>query len=632
MTITIRITDKRPTVEGAPIIVCGNSTYSIKFIFDAEWDAFVAKTARFVYVQNGQVRTKDEPFNGDTVAVPILSGTREVLVGVYAGNLQTSTPARIPCDLSIRCSTGAPADPPTSVYDQIMEMLYGGVIPPEGPITAAELKTRTEDNASRISRNEKLITNLAKGITPEPYETDAAVAYVKDVPAEALPFAEVVKLGGMTRKCTNLANITLQYGLWVFDENRISTSENFVCTSSRIAVKPNTTYSLSGDAISDFSGNLGFFGADGAYLGSQVYVFGTFTTPENAHYFAFHIDKSYVSNISGTIMLNSGDTALPYEPYFEGLRSAPTEKVESVGVNLFDISKLSGMDRLVVSGDKINVTTVSNNSCATSASRIKDVAPQLKVGDIVTLTAITTGSDKYIYLEEALMPWYYGTPETITEVMLNSRISFYASGVSTSATISDIMLNKGTTAQPYRPYTRNTLPIPEAVQALDGYGEGVNESVYNYIDYEKKQFVKRVGKVDLGTLTWHTDSDPRFISSTISDSIIKTSRRVKMVCALYESKQNGEAYNVNWDKVIYNAGGSLFVHDHNYTDAATFKAAMSGVMLVYELAEPVIADISDILPADNYIGVEGGGTLTFKNENSFAVPSEIVYTLKGGAA
>ena len=48
----------------------------------------------------------------------------------------------------------------------------------------------------------------------------------------------------------------------------------------------------------------------------------------------------------------------------------------------------------------------------------------------------------------------------------------------------------------------SALIIPEEVKALDGYGWGINESVYNYVDWEKKQFVKCVGVVDLGTLNW----------------------------------------------------------------------------------------------------------------------------------
>ena len=103
MVIEINITDKRPTVIGAPSIVCGNSGYSIQFVFDSEWDAGSNKTARFVYVQKGALKFQDVDFTGNTVDVPVLAGIREVMVGVYAGDLRTTTPARIPCEYSILC-------------------------------------------------------------------------------------------------------------------------------------------------------------------------------------------------------------------------------------------------------------------------------------------------------------------------------------------------------------------------------------------------------------------------------------------------------------------------------------------------------------------------------------------------
>lgn len=358
---------------------------------------------------------------------------------------------------------------------------------------------------ARISRNDKRITNLEQGLTPDPFETDNSMAYQKDVPANALPYAEIAKVGGMTYK--------------------------------------------------------------------------------------------------------DGNT----------LRSAPVTEVKSVGVNLFDISKLSGMDSLVLSGDKINVTTASNNSGVTSASRIKDVAPQLKVGDIVTLTAITTGSDKYIYLEDALMPWYYGTSKTITEVMLNSRITFYASGVSTSATISDIMLNKGSTALPYTPYVEHTLPIPEAVRPANG----INGNVYDYIEWaedgSQKQGV-RCGVADLGTLAWQVESYYAY-SLSLNPA----------------AKHGGELLYTNLPTGIRMSGidtaqAIVVSFDEGRYDAETFKAAMSGVMLVYELAEPIVTDISDLITADNLIGVEGNGTITFENEYGYAVPSEVTYQLKGVTA
>lgn len=100
-------------------IVCGNSDYQIKFAFDDEWAAYDVKTARFSY--GGKF--VDVIFNGDTCAAPVISGTTVCAVGVFAGDLHTTTPALVSCAKSILCNEGTPADPAPDVYAQIMERL-----------------------------------------------------------------------------------------------------------------------------------------------------------------------------------------------------------------------------------------------------------------------------------------------------------------------------------------------------------------------------------------------------------------------------------------------------------------------------------------------------------------------------
>lgn len=121
--INVTVTDKVATVQGAPVIVCGNSDYNITFSFDAEWDDYDLKTARFVYSSGGVMHNTDVIFEGNTVTAPVLSGVSEVYVGVYAGNLHTSTPARIYCKQSILCGEPVHAEPTPDVYNQLMELL-----------------------------------------------------------------------------------------------------------------------------------------------------------------------------------------------------------------------------------------------------------------------------------------------------------------------------------------------------------------------------------------------------------------------------------------------------------------------------------------------------------------------------
>lgn len=100
-------------------MVCGNSDYYVRFDFDSEWDAYYTKTARFVY--NGTF--VDVPFDGDTVNAPIIVNASIVAVGVYSGELCTTTPALIATDKSILCGGGLPADPTPDVYEQIITLV-----------------------------------------------------------------------------------------------------------------------------------------------------------------------------------------------------------------------------------------------------------------------------------------------------------------------------------------------------------------------------------------------------------------------------------------------------------------------------------------------------------------------------
>lgn len=369
-------------------------------------------------------------------------------------------------------------------------------------------------NSNKISRNSKRITNLEQGLVPSPFVTDDSVAYIKDVPLNALPFAEISKIGGMTYK--------------------------------------------------------------------------------------------------------NGDT----------LKSAPVTEVESVGVNKIDIAHATKGDNgsIIVQDNAV----VWNFTSSTVDLFAFSVTVALKKNTDYTLKfSGTSVRVAYIYSDKLwgnaiILSLANGGTFNSGEYE-SAVIGFYSFAThrqGTSETISEVMLNEGKTALPYAPYVKRTFPIPEAVQALDGYGWGVNADRYNYVDWEKKQFVKRVEKVDLGTLNWSGGS----VTSRFYAPVTNAIERGAAICSIYNIRYE------NVDKVGYltNLGGDIVfvVNDADYTDAATFKAAMQGVMLYYELATPEVTDISDLISADNFIGVEGNGTLTFKNAYDYAVPSEVEYQVE----
>ena len=72
------------------------------------------------------------------------------------------------------------------------------------------------------------------------------------------------------------------------------------------------------------------------------------------------------------------------------------------------------------------------------------------------------------------------------------------------------------------------------------------------------------------------------------------------------------------------------IGDPNYTDAAAFKAAMSGVMLYYELATPVETAITPPLQALSTFN----GFTSFSAPNSLTQngPLSVTYYAEGGAS
>lgn len=124
-TINVAVEGKIAHTASATQYVCGNSDFVVAFAFDDEWNEHEYKTARFAY--NGT--WQDVVFTGNICRVPVISNTHNINVGVYAGDLHTTTPAHISAKKSILCGGGVPADPAPDVYAQLMELInnFSGV-------------------------------------------------------------------------------------------------------------------------------------------------------------------------------------------------------------------------------------------------------------------------------------------------------------------------------------------------------------------------------------------------------------------------------------------------------------------------------------------------------------------------
>lgn len=140
--INITVREKIAHTISDTCIVCGNSDYVAVFDFDAEWDAYEVKTARFIW---GGTFT-DVPFAGNECPVPVIPDAVSVLVGVYAGDLHTTTAAAVGVRRSILGGSETEAEVSHEIKDAFGKMLAGKIDAPQ-TATVGEVLTVEEVDA-----------------------------------------------------------------------------------------------------------------------------------------------------------------------------------------------------------------------------------------------------------------------------------------------------------------------------------------------------------------------------------------------------------------------------------------------------------------------------------------------------
>lgn len=315
--------------------------------------------------------------------------------------------------------------------------------------------------------------------------------------------------------------------------------------------------------------------------------------------------------------------------------SAGVTEVVEQGRNLFDVEKCAALG--LYYGFEIDTN--------------KTLQIALKDGK----TCPTNVSFGIVYVHGNTMANWLITSNGVRETITNSRdmtdstqimVACYPGNKETMQSIADafdIMLvdgiYKSDTMPAYAPYHSNVYQIPEAIRNLPGYGWSAG-TARNYVDYENKRYVQCVSSVDLGTLSWVAGVGGKvsFQTSQVTGQKLTKNYSVppNIICSKYSTKTQNELWghiNVTGITADANTDGYIDVNDTSYTDATAFKQAMQGVTLYYELANPIVTDISTMLTDDflRNLTIEAGGSITFKGGNDdyrIPVPSEEEYIVK----
>lgn len=366
------------------------------------------------------------------------------------------------------------------------------------------------------------------------------------------------------------------------------------------------------------------------------------------HKFETDSETAYQKTIPTGAKLMSVKSVGGHSEVIDGeIVSAGTESVVEQGKNLFDYTdktyhgtNVSKVENGVIYTKQLLTTILNIPTIVGNKYTLSLKTKSISTSQGILRWSLQKGKNTAYADDSSLIKKVVGTvanteyQETVTFTATTDFVSLC--GLATA--FYDVQLEESDAATDYSPFYQTEYLIPEAIKALPGYGWSAG-TARNYIDYENKRYVQCVGSVDLGTLSWRVGDSVSFETFQLTGQKLTKNYDIapNILCSKYPTKTQNELWgktNVTGITTNANVDGCVHLNDTTYTDAAAFQQAMQGVMLYYELANPIITDISTML-ADDFlrnIEVESGGSITFKNSNGdsyrIPVPNEEEYIVK----
>lgn len=474
---------------------------------------------------------------GDKIYVPEKQTDQDVISQAISFSRESAERAEQQANIATEAAEKAATDAREAAEAEV-ERLVGELGVVQGLGTSPTSVVSQATTTALYNRIAKRITNIEKGLTPDPFFTDDSVAYQKIVPENALPYAEVSKIGGM----------------------------------------------------------------------------------------------SYRDTATNT------------------LKDAKVTEVKSIGVNMipypfaFSSNTVSGVTFKANSDGSISISGTASTNASKTIKRITDLP-----NGTYYLTGTKGGVSVYLQF------WNGGT--WVKEVWVNGPFTvdysnynaidvvvYVASGTSVNTTIYP-MINPGSTALPFAPYKSDTRAIPSEVQALEGYGLGVDATYCNHISwsedgskktYHKKVFKRVFAGTESGwsrTTTSSGASRFQYYNTTNKPLSADVTTASPLVCSHLPTKSANDTW---FDQDGASMQGEMFyVKDSKYTTLDEWKAFLveqnangTPFTIVYAVATPTETDISNLITSDNMLEVEGGGIIVAENENKMGAATTVTYQLR----
>ncbi len=301
---------------------------------------------------------------------------------------------------------------------------------------------------------------------------------------------------------------------------------------------------------------------------------------------------------------------LPYYPYSAPkLLPVDIRGVETVGFNLLeDVSRFNAT-KTQYANSIFGSNTVALEAFKDNLRKLKLLGQNLywhiSADNLSTASAIPVGT-LIIYgetLSITLKTIQRNTVFSLSNLDIDQigYVVLYGPSPSTKVTFSEACISfvwSGYRNGDYEEHWSAERPIDTSHYFPTGMKKAGDKADALYADH----YDTVIGAVDLGTLTWTKNTSDKIdaghmFNAILADAAITTNKD----CAKYTVIKNIKGltaivaeYGSTVDKIVFSASGSVgsvYVIDSTYTDAADFKAAMSGVILYYELATPTTTPI-----------------------------------------
>lgn len=535
--------------------------------------------------------------------------------------------------------------------------------------------------AERNKRAVDALLELGKGITHR-FETVQSEACSVAVPSGALA-ADVLSMGGKSVVFNQLINIadfrsaaingityTVDTENGTVTANGTATADSF--NNASIKIEENHKYYIRG-CPKGGSENTYYFGSslglssmdvgDGIILNNinitDIYPYPMIkngTTVNNIVFRPQYTDltRAFGAGNEPTLEECRRIFAADYYPYNEGeIVSADVDEVVVKGRNLLNPT-LETQTKNGITITKNADGTYTLNGTATAQTDVYLTSwMQLKGGTYRYNLFSVGGSATFSYLILKNVNGQSTYPTSYSTMTLQNATDFeaaFAIRVRNGAVLNNLvikpMLTVGSADFEFSPYKHESKPIPTALLAFladKGYGWSAG-TVFNELNLEKKTYTQRVGEVVFtgeASEAWAASSSyaggyyipmNKKTYSWIKNGWTMKTDTTNLICNQYNP--NRSAYRNRIIGSMYADYTLGFMFSNSANDMEAFKESIRNNPLIvcYELAEPIVTDISDLL--DNRfenIEVEGGGTVTFHQSNEscrLPVPNTMDYLVK----